>query len=251
MKKETFRHPWCESPAVVTAEVTGVQWTHWLQNQAWDYIRFLRWFIIPLEGDIRRWAPRMEPNWVWGKKVVLENIPHPIPPPLLAGTVYGSMLSCCLRQILTPPCEFCSWNRDFFDQVTFFQSSFVHFLLRLCELSPHLSSQPFLSWPLKSTSIYLPTTSAHSIITCFLTIYYKRKKGCAWKSQQICSFWTSQMSLFLLFPILMLRICWILVKTTCYSCLNDFQPCFLADELFVLIRNWIDNKVNDWVYIFD
>lgn len=64
--------------------------------------------------------------------------------------------------------------------------------------------------------------SAHSIITCFLTIFCKHRKGCVWKSQQICSFRTSQMSLFPLFPILMLRIWLILVKTTCYSCSQVF-----------------------------
>ena len=59
------------------------------------------------------------------------NIPHTITPPPPAWTIDtrqdGSMLSCCLRQILTLPSECHSRNRDSSDQATFFQSSIVQF----------------------------------------------------------------------------------------------------------------------------
>ena len=71
-------------------------------------------------------------NWYSGAKVCQENIPHTIrPPPPPAWTVDtrqdGSMLSCCLCDILTLPSESHSWNRDSSDQATFSQSSIVQF----------------------------------------------------------------------------------------------------------------------------
>ncbi len=72
-----------------------------------------------------------------GPKVCQENIPHTITP--AAWTVEtrldGSMLSCSLCQILTPPSECRSRNRDSSDQATF-PIFYYPILVSLCELYP-------------------------------------------------------------------------------------------------------------------
>jgi len=63
--------------------------------------------------------------------VCQEKIPHTITPPPAAWSIDtiqdGSMLSGCLRQILTLPSECCGRNRDSSDQATLFQFSVIRF----------------------------------------------------------------------------------------------------------------------------
>jgi len=71
-------------------------------------------------------------------KVCQENIPHTITPPPACTVVTrhdGSMISFCLRQILTLPSERLNRNRDSSDQATFFQSLTVQFWWALANCS--------------------------------------------------------------------------------------------------------------------
>lgn len=69
-------------------------------------------------------------TWYWGAQSVQENILQTIRP-AAAWTVHtrqaGSMLSCCLCQILTLPSEYSSRQRASSDQATLFQPYDVQF----------------------------------------------------------------------------------------------------------------------------